>query len=90
MTDTKRRIEIFSAGCALCDEVVAQVEAAACPSCDIEVLDMKVPESRKRADELGVAAVPTVAIDGRLPDCCAGGGVDIDVLRRQGLGQASA
>jgi hypothetical protein len=37
----KRRIEIFSAGCATCDEAVAMVKRVACSSCDVEVLDMR-------------------------------------------------
>ena len=90
MSDGKRRIEIFSAGCALCDDVVAQVRDAACPSCDISVLDMTAPEVRRRAADLGIRSVPAVAVDGRLADCCAGSGVDIDALRAAGLGRPVA
>jgi len=31
---SKRQIEIFSAGCAACDETVAMVKRIACSSCD--------------------------------------------------------
>ena len=89
MADKRRKIEIFSAGCAVCDDVVEDVKQAACPSCEVQVLDMKAPEARRRAAELGVGSVPAVAIDGRLADCCAGRGVDPDVLRAAGLGQAA-
>ncbi len=37
----RRKIEIFSAGCPACDETVQMVNAIACPSCDVEVLDMR-------------------------------------------------
>jgi len=41
MANKQRKIEIFSAGCALCEDVVEQVTGAACSSCDVQVLDMK-------------------------------------------------
>ena len=37
---TKRKIEVFGAGCAACNDTVALVKATACPSCDVSVLDM--------------------------------------------------
>jgi hypothetical protein len=44
-------------------------------------------EVAKRAKMLGVRSVPAVAIDGKLADCCAGRGIDEQVLRAAGLGQ---
>jgi len=85
----RRRIEIFSAGCAVCEDVVTRVQEAACPSCDVQVRDMKDPDVEQRAANLGIRSVPAVAIDGVLADCCAKSGVDIDVLRAAGLGQGS-
>lgn len=87
MANKRRKVEIFSAGCAVCDDVVDKVRQAACPSCDVRVLDMTAPEVRRRAAELGVGSVPAVAIDSRLADCCASRGVDVGVLRAAGLGQ---
>jgi len=87
MNVTKRKIEIFSAGCVVCKNVVAQLKAAACSSCEIDVLDMKAPDVQKRAADLGIASVPAVVIDGKLADCCAGRGVDLDMLRSAGLGR---
>jgi len=90
MSDRKRKIEIFSAGCVVCEEVVAQVKAAACPSCDIDILDMKAAAVQKRAADLGIASVPAVVVDGKLADCCAGRGVDLGILRATGLGRPTA
>ena len=87
MAGITRKIEIFSAGCSICDDLVEQIKDAACPSCDIRVLDMKAPDIQKRAADLGIRSVPAVAIDGKLADCCAGRGVDLNVLRSAGLGQ---
>ena len=36
-----RKVEIFTAGCACCDETVQLVKQIACPSCEVAVLDMK-------------------------------------------------
>lgn len=41
--NAKRKIEIFSAGCPACRETVELVERLACPSCDVQVLDMNDP-----------------------------------------------
>ena len=87
MANKSRKIEIFSAGCSVCQDVVKQIQDASCASCSIEVLDMKAPDVQQRANDLGIKSVPAVLIDGNLADCCAGRGVAIDVLRAAGLGQ---
>jgi len=85
---TKRKIEIFSAGCAACNEAIETVKRAACPSCEVTVHNMKNMDVAKRAKSLGIRSVPSVVIDGKLADCCSGRGVDVQVLRAAGLGRA--
>lgn len=82
----KRKIEIFSAGCAACDETIALVRQLACSSCDVSVLDMKDAAVASRAKALGIRSVPAVVIDGKLADCCTGRGPDEVILRASGLG----
>jgi glutaredoxin len=84
----KRKIEIFSAGCAVCTEAVEAVRKEACSSCEIIVHDMRDLQVAKRAKDVGVRSVPAVVIDGKLASCCADGGIDMDVLRSAGLGKA--
>ena len=84
----KRMIEVFSAGCAVCDETIAMVKRVACPSCEVTVLDMQDPEVARRARSLGIRSVPAVVIDGTLAACCSGRGPDEVTLRAAGLGQA--
>ena len=84
----KRLVEVFSAGCAVCDETIAMVERVACPSCEVTVLDMQDPEVTRRARSLGIRSVPAVVIDGTLAACCSGRGPDEATLRAAGLGQA--
>jgi glutaredoxin 3 len=83
----KRKIEVFSAGCAACEETIALVNRVACPSCEVSILDMKQASVVKRAGGLGIRSVPAVVIDGKLAGCCAGRGPDEATLRAAGLGQ---
>lgn len=82
----KRKIEIFSAGCPACDVAIQVVKRIACPSCEMEVLDMHQPEVAARAEQLGIRRVPAIVIDGKLAECCATGGVDEAVLLAAGVG----
>jgi glutaredoxin len=85
---TKRQIEVFSAGCPVCEETIALVNRIACSSCEVTVLNTNDPEIAARAKRLGVRSVPAVAIDGTLADCCTARGPDEKTLRAAGLGQA--
>jgi glutaredoxin len=88
MTATKKRkVEVFTAGCPVCDDAVKLVKSLACDSCEVEVLDMKQADVASRAKGYGVRSVPAVVIDGKLADCCSGRGPDADTLRAAGLGQ---
>ena len=82
----KRKIEVFSAGCALCTDTLDLVHRIACSSCDISVHDMHDPQVAQRAHSLGIHRVPAVLIDGKLADCCALGAVDEQSLRAAGVG----
>ncbi len=84
----KRKIEIFSAGCPACEETISMVNQIACPSCDVEVLDMHQQDVAAKAKEYGIKSVPAVVIDGKLADCCAGRGVDEAAIRAAGVGVA--
>ena len=83
---TKRKIEIFSAGCPACETTITRIRELACPSCEIAVFDMNEADVAARAENLGIASVPAVVIDGKLADCCAGRGPDEQVLKAAGLG----
>lgn len=85
--NTKRKIEVFSAGCSVCEATIKLVNSIACPSCEVAVLDMNDPSVASRARSLGIRSVPSVVIDGQLADCCAGRGPDEATLRSAGLGQ---
>lgn len=83
----KRKVEIFSAGCPACSEVIEMVNRLACPSCEVIVHDMNDDKVATGARNLGIRTVPAVLIDGRVADCCVNLGPDETVLRAAGLGK---
>lgn len=86
MENKKRKIEVFSAGCAACEEAIALVKRIACTSCEVEVLDMRDRKVAERAKQYGVRRVPAVVVDGKLADCCKEQGVSESALRTAGVG----
>ena len=85
----KRTIEVFTAGCPCCDETVKLVQSLVCPSCDLQILDMRIDKAAQaKAKQYGVERVPAVAVDGKLADCCQVGAVDASTLRSLGVGVA--
>ncbi|MBI1283307.1 MAG: hypothetical protein GC183_03070 [Thiobacillus sp.] len=84
----QRKVEVFSAGCPVCQSAIELVNRLACSSCEVVILDMNDIEVAKRAHGLGVRSVPAVAINGQLAACCSGTGVEEQALRAAGIGQA--
>lgn len=82
----KRQIEVFSAGCPACEEAIETVKRIACSSCEVHVLDMHDQAVASKAASYGINRVPSVVVDGKLPDCCRSGGIDEGVLRQLGVG----
>ena len=86
----KRKVEVFTSGCFLCDEAVKLVQELACPNCDVQVYNIAEPceskECIEKAKAYGVHSVPAVAVDGKLVECCQRGKVDRDALIAAGIG----
>lgn len=70
----KRKVEVFIAGCPLCDETVKLVKDLACDRCDVSVYDLRegcaTNECRNKVARYGIHRVPSVVVDGKLVDCC--------------------
>jgi glutaredoxin 3 len=81
-----RKIEVFSAECAVCEDTITLINRIACPSCEVEILDMHKPEVSKKAHRYGIRSVPAVVVDGKLADCCTGRGPDEKQLLAAGIG----
>ncbi len=86
----KRTIEVFSAGCPICEEVIAMVRRNTCPECEVTVSDLHEAGVAAKAKAMGVRSVPAVAIGGQLANCCAGRGPDEATLLAAGLGKGRA
>jgi hypothetical protein len=77
----RKKIEVFSAGCPICQEAVQIVKRLAGKDHDVEVLDMHQAHVVARAVQHGIRSVPSVMVDGHLSACCTSRGVDEAVLR---------
>jgi copper chaperone CopZ len=69
-----RTVEVFTAGCPLCVDVVELVQDLACDSCDLQTVRLHDEAGQRRAEEVGVQSVPAVAVNGTLASCCEGRG----------------
>jgi glutaredoxin 3 len=79
----KRKVEVFSAGCALCHEVIDTVRQEAGSSSEVIVRNMLDARVLARAEKFGIRSVPAVVIDGKLASCCTPRGRDLQVLRNE-------
>ncbi|MFH0931457.1 MAG: thioredoxin family protein [Candidatus Zixiibacteriota bacterium] len=82
----KRKIELFTAGCPLCDKVVKLVKSLACASCEVKIYDLRKMGIQK-AIKYGVTSVPAVVIEGKIADCCRRGEISKEALINAGVGQ---
>ena len=82
----KRVVEVFTAGCPVCDDTVKLVQSIACPSCDVQILNLQTDAAAQaKARTYGVKRVPAVVVNGQLA-ACSQGGVDTGALRALGVG----
>ncbi len=86
----KRQIEVFTAGCSVCEEAVQLVQRVACSSCEVTVHNVAKNEKAVQAKvkKYGIKRLPAVVVEGKLASCCTGGGVDAEALRALGVGSS--
>ena len=88
---TKRRVEVFTAGCRICAETVNLVKSVACPSCDVRIYDLRegcsTNECRDKPTQYRITAVPAIAVNGVLMDSCRRQTITAASLREAGVGQ---
>ena len=88
--ETKRKVEVFTAGCSVCDPVVELVKKTACPSCEVIVYDLNkgcsTNECKDKAKQYGIKKVPAVVVDGKLLDCCKTEAITEKALLIAGIG----
>jgi len=90
MTDKKRNVEVFTAGCPVCDPTVKMVKELACLSCDVKVHDLnkgyETDECWMEARTYNLKTVPAVVVDGKLVACCENPGPNREDLKAVGIG----
>ena len=77
---TRKKIEVFSAGCPCCREAVEIVRRLAGSDHEVEVHDMHRDDVAARARQYGIRSVPSVVVDGQLTPCCVDSGIIEGVL----------
>jgi len=85
-----RQVEIFTAGCPLCDEAVQLVNELACESCEVTVYNLSGQKEQtgiEKAKQYGITSVPTVVVNGKTVECCVRPPVSKEVLKAAGVGQ---
>lgn len=87
----KRKIEIFTDGCPVCNPVVDMVKSMATEEYN-DVVVYNLAELRDnstylvKVDQYGIKRLPAVAVDGSLLACCNAGGVTKEDLFSAGVG----
>jgi glutaredoxin len=84
-----RQVEVFTAGCPVCEPAVRLVQELACPDCEVTIHDLRQAEgtAAEKAAEYRIKTVPAVVVDGRLASCCQTPGPTREELSAAGIGQ---
>jgi len=82
----KRQVEVFTAGCPVCEPVVQLVQDMACPDCEVTIHDLR-QSGAEQAAEYRIKTVPAVVVDGNVAPCCQNRGPNRDDLAAAGIGQ---
>lgn len=83
----KRKVEVFTAGCPVCTDLVELVKATACPDCQVIIYNLNQGQGVEEAKGYGVTAVPAVVVEGKLLDCCRRARITRDDLEAAGIGK---
>ncbi len=85
----RRQVDVFAAGCPMCDPAVQLVRELAGSDDEVAVHDLR-QEGAEQARAYGVRTVPAVLVDGQLAACCQTSGPDRATLEAAGIGQPTA
>lgn len=88
----KRKIELFTACCAVCEPVIGMVKSMASNSCDVIIYNLSqlydTKECLEKVKVYGIKGLPAIAVNGKLLSCCENKGISVDVLKNAGIGKA--
>lgn len=90
--ENKRTIEVFTAGCHVCQPTVDLVKGMACSSCEVTVYDLSNPcdtkECLEKLKTYGIKKLPAIAVNGKLLSCCEHKEISAEEIVNAGVGQA--
>ena len=84
----QRQVEVFTAGCPVCEPAVRLVHELACPDCEVTVHDLHAGDAEK-ARQYGINILPAIVVDGRLVSRCENSGPRREDLEAAGIGRRS-
>ncbi len=86
---SNRKVEVFTAGCPLCEETVRMVREMVCECCDLEIIDLNkgCRSCLDKASAYGVHQVPAVVVDGKLVGGNGQKPITREALSAAGIGQ---
>tara|TARA_R110001592_G_scaffold45430_2_gene145169 strand:- start:8059 stop:8328 length:270 start_codon:yes stop_codon:yes gene_type:complete len=86
----EKQIEIFTAGCPVCEPVVQLVKDTAGTNCEITIHNLSEQCESKvcvsKMEIYGVKRLPAIAVDGKLINCCKNVTITKDDLVNAGIG----
>lgn len=86
----KRKVEVFTAGCPVCEPVVEMVKSLACDSCEVTVYNLSESCDTKacltKVQEYRITSLPAVVVNGELLSCCSGSGVSREQILSAEIG----
>ena len=69
----KRQIEIFTAGCPVCEPTVQLVKETVCEICETTIYNLSEQCDNKvcitKMKDYGIKRLPTIVVNGKLLDC---------------------
>jgi hypothetical protein len=87
----KPKVEIFTAGCPVCNPVIDMVKSLACENCEITVYDLvKQCESKEiaaKVEQYNIKKLPAVTVNGELLNCCRDKEITKEDLINAGIGK---
>ncbi|HXH19008.1 MAG TPA: hypothetical protein VNJ07_07975 [Chitinophagales bacterium] len=88
----KRQIEIFTAGCPVCNPVVDLVKSLVFDSCEVTVYDVVKQcgskECLSKVEQYAIKRLPAIAVNGELLNCCIDKGITKEDLIAAGIGKS--
>lgn len=86
----KRKVEVFTANCPVCDPVVQLVKELSCDNCEVITYDLvKQCEDKScvsKINEYGIKKLPAIVVDGQLLSCCQKDATTKEDLIAAGIG----